>query len=212
MQHLHAAASNNCTCTHVLRRLQTYQLCKICCVPALAMAAARRDYQNYKAWDTYGTAAWWARVFEDPNLAGELVAQRLHTGGLICPSETTSAYIAAGIIVLTHGMHASSISAAECDKAYQTFKVRRMRMRASHHTSYIKHLHCGGNRDCGFCNRVNVHLRKLFCVHVRPIIMTGAHQAACMRSHKQGRRLHPHPPSFASRVAPRLPAYSSQAF
>ena len=205
-------ATSACCCVQqLLRRLQTYQLCKICCVPALAMAAARRDYQNYKTWDTYGTDAWWARVFEDPTLAGELVAQRLHTGGLVCPAETTSADVAAGIIVLTHGMSASTISATECDQTFQAFKVRRMRMRASHHTSYIKHLHCGGNRDCGFCSRVNVHLRKLFCVHVRPIIMTGAHQAACRR-HKQGRRLHPHPPSFTSRLAPRLPACSSQAF
>jgi hypothetical protein len=139
MQHLHAAASNNCTCTHVLRRLQTYQLCKICCVPALAMTTySRREYQNYKNWDTYGTDAWWARVFEDPSIASELVAQRLHTLGLVCPSESTSADIAAGIVVLTHGTISSTLPAAECDKVFIAFKVRRMRMRASHNmcTSY----------------------------------------------------------------------------
>ena len=98
----------------------------------------RRDYQNYKAWDTYGTDAWWARVFEDPSLASELVAQRLHTGGLVCPSENTSADIAAGIVVLTHGTYSATLSAAECDKVFIAFKVRRMRMRASHNmcTSY----------------------------------------------------------------------------
>ena len=148
MQHLHAVASNNCTCTHVLRRLQTYQLCKICCVPALAMTAHLRSaYQNYKAWDTYGTDAWWARVFAEPSLACEMIPNRLHSAGLFCPAETTSADIAAGIVVLTHGVRSSTISAAECDKAFAAFKVRRMRMRASHHTSYIKHLNCGGNRN-----------------------------------------------------------------
>jgi hypothetical protein len=212
MQHLHAVASNNCTCTHVLRRLQTYQLCKICCVPALAMTAHLRSaYQNYKAWDTYGTNAWWARVFADPSLACELIPLRLHQAGLFCPAETTSADVAAGIVVLTHGNRSSTISAAECDKAFAAFKVRRMRMRASHHTSYIKHLNCGGNRDCGFCNGVNAHLCKLFCVHVRPIIISGAHQAACRRQ-KQGRRLHHHPPTFTSRLAPPAPTCSSQAF
>ena len=139
MQHLHAAASNNCTCTHVLRRLQTYQLCKICCVPALAMTAHLRSaYQNYKAWATYGTDAWWKRLFADPSLAAELVTQRMHAGGLVCPGESTSADIAAGIVVLTHGTISSTLPAAECDKVFIAFKVRRMRMRASHNmcTSY----------------------------------------------------------------------------
>jgi len=123
----------------VLRRLQPYQLCKICCVPALAMATFnRREYQNFKKWDTYGTNAWWTRVFEDPSLASELVAQRCHTAGLVNPSEKTSADIAAGIIVLTHGTISSTLPAAECDKVFVAFKVRRMRMRASHNmcTSY----------------------------------------------------------------------------
>ena len=123
----------------MLRRLQPYQLCKICCVPALAMATFnRREYQNFKKWDTYGTNAWWTRVFEDPSLASELVAQRCHTAGLVNPSEKTSADIAAGIIVLTHGTISSTLPAAECDKVFIAFKVRRMRMRASHNmcTSY----------------------------------------------------------------------------
>ena len=213
MHHLHAVASNNCTCTHVLRRLQTYQLCKICCVPALAMTAQNRSaYQNYKAWDTYGTDAWWARLDADPALACELIPQRLHQAGLFCPAETTSAEIAAGIIAVTHGtMSSASISAAECDKVFVAFKVRRMRVRAPHHTSYIKHLYCGGNRDCDFSNRVNVRLCKLFCVHVRPIIISGAHQAACRRQ-KQGGRLHHHPPTFTNRLARPVPTCSSQAF
>jgi hypothetical protein len=123
----------------VLRRLQPYQLCKICCVPALAMATFnRREYQNFKKWDTYGTNAWWTHVFEDPSLASELVAQRCHTAGLVNPSEKTSADIAAGIIVLTHGTISSTLPAAECDKVFVAFKVRRMIMRASHNmcTSY----------------------------------------------------------------------------
>ena len=213
MQHLHAAASNNCTCTHVLRRLQTYQLCKICCVPALAMTAnSRSAYQNYKgSWATYGTDAWWKRLFASPSDAAELVAQRMHTARLVCPGETISADIAAGIVLITHGDYALTLPAADCDKVFVAFKVRRMIMRASHHTSYIKHLYCGGNRDCGFCNRVNVHLCKLFCVHVRPIIISGAHQAAC-RGQKQGRRLHHHPPTFTSQLARPVPTCSSQAF
>jgi len=99
---------------------------------------SRREYQNYKNWDTYGTDAWWARVFEDPSIASELVAQRLHTLGLVCPSENTSADIAAGIVVLTHGTISSTLPAAEFDKVFIAFKVRRMRMRASHNmcTSY----------------------------------------------------------------------------
>jgi hypothetical protein len=98
----------------------------------------RREYQNFKKWDTYGTNAWWTRVFEDPSLASELVAQRLHTAGLVNPSEKTSADIAAGIIVLTHGTISSTLPAAECDKVFVAFKVRRMIMRASHNmcTSY----------------------------------------------------------------------------
>jgi len=137
-------------CTHVLRRLQTYQLCNICCVPALAMAMwgnERRPYQMWNAWDTYGTAAWWAKVFANPTHVLELVALRLHSGGLVCPSEKTSAHIAAGIIVLTHGDSSAMVDKDECDKVFLAFKVRRMIMRASHHTSYIKHQHCGGNRN-----------------------------------------------------------------
>ena len=210
MQHLHAAASNNCTCTHVLRRLQTYQLCKICCVPALAMPP-RSAYQNYQAWATYGTTDWWTRAFADPGTAAEAVAQRMHRAGLVCPAESTSADIAAGIALMTHGQQAPLLPAAECDDIFMAFKVRRMIMRASHHTSYIKHLYGGGHRDCGFCNKVNEHLCKLFCVHVRPIIISGAHQAAC-RGQRQGRRLHHPPPTFTSRLATPVPACSSRAF
>ena len=102
-------------------------------------AQNRSAYQNYKAWDTYGTDAWWARLDADPALACELIPRRLHEAGLFCPAETTSAEIAAGIIAVTHGtLSAASISAAECDKVFVAFKVRRMIMRASHNmcTSY----------------------------------------------------------------------------
>ena len=153
-----------------MRRLQTHQLCKICCVPAPAMSTVnRRDYQDYKAWESYGTASWWARVAAEPWLALETVAQRLRLAGLVCPAETTSAVIAAAICCLTHGPMVGTLAQEQIESTYIAFKVRRVRMRASHHTSYNKHLPRGDNRDCASCNRVNIHLCKLFCVHVRPI-------------------------------------------
>ena len=124
------------------------------------MALNRRVYQDYSAWQSYGTQAFWNDVRANPSLAGELVAQRLHIGGLQCPGESSSAEIAAGILVAQHGSSAAFIDDAEVERAFTSFKARSpVHPCIAVTTAFacsVPRFHCGNYRICFYCNSFTV--------------------------------------------------------
>ena len=84
----------------------------------------RRPYQDYTAWNSYGTLPFWTLLRENPSLVLDLVAQRLHTVGLINPAETTSKEIVAAILVAMHGRNGVMfLPDTEIDGVYNMFKA-----------------------------------------------------------------------------------------
>ncbi len=86
--------------------------------------ANRRPYQDYQAWPSFLTQDLWNEIKENPTFSSEIIAQHLNTAGLINPAETTSADVAAAIVVATYGPMALLQSQDEVDRAYNAFKAR----------------------------------------------------------------------------------------
>ncbi len=86
--------------------------------------ANRRPYQDYQAWPSFLTQDLWNEIYENPTFASEIIAQHLNNAGLINPAETTSADVAAGIVVATYGPLALLQSKDEVDRVYNAFKAR----------------------------------------------------------------------------------------
>lgn len=88
------------------------------------MSKLRRPYQDWVSWQNFGTLRFWQEVRENPGYAGELVLQRLCKGGLVNPAETTSASLATGILVATHGPQGCPLLPdAEVDRCYDWVKA-----------------------------------------------------------------------------------------
>lgn len=92
----------------------------------------RRAYQDYSAWEAYGTRVFWQDIEQNPPLTAELVCQRLNVAGCVCPSERTCADIAAGILAATHGAAVAAVPDAEVQRVY-TFVKAILRMRLLMH-------------------------------------------------------------------------------
>ena len=86
--------------------------------------ANRRPYQDYQAWPSFLTQDLWNEIKENPTFSSEIIAQHLNTAGLINPAETTSADVAAAIVVATYGPLALLQSQEEVDCVYNAFKAR----------------------------------------------------------------------------------------
>ena len=100
-------------------RISAQNLCLHCA------AMPRRAYQDWGSWQNFGTQDWWAEVQGNPNFAGEIVLQRFCKGGLINPSEQTSADLAAGILLAEHGRNAALLPVAAIDRMFDWVKVHR---------------------------------------------------------------------------------------
>ena len=86
--------------------------------------ANRRPYQDYQAWPSFLTQDLWNEIKENPTFSSEIIAQHLNTAGLINPAETTSADVAAAIVVATYGPLALLQSQEVVDRVYNAFKAR----------------------------------------------------------------------------------------
>ena len=85
---------------------------------------AQRLCQDYKAWQSFGTAKLWQEILESPELAAELLCQHISRLGLINPSERTSASLAAASLVAMHGPQAASvIRQTELDNMFKFVKA-----------------------------------------------------------------------------------------
>jgi hypothetical protein len=83
----------------------------------------RRPYQDWSCWQHHGSVSFWRDVLENTAFVGEVVCQRLAKGGLVNPSESTSADVATGILVATHGPASGLLQNAEIDRIFDWVKV-----------------------------------------------------------------------------------------
>ena len=65
--------------------------------------AKRRPMQDWTSARNFFTQQIWKQAMDHPVLAMELFVQHLSSGGLICPSEPTSALVAAMVFMLQGG-------------------------------------------------------------------------------------------------------------
>lgn len=87
------------------------------------MAAGRRPYQDYSAWQNYGIESMWKDIEENPMLTPEIICQRLRRAGLYNPSEVSAADITAGALVAMHGPPAAVVGSSELHRMYTWIKA-----------------------------------------------------------------------------------------
>ena len=90
----------------------------------LAVVPRRQAYQDYMSWQSFGTGQLYSDIADQPALAGEYIARHLNLLLLRCPSEKTSADVAAAICVAMHGpVAAQLIPVRVLNDLYDWFKA-----------------------------------------------------------------------------------------
>ena len=79
----------------------------------VAMSTRNRPMQDFVTWPAFGTKVFWDSVQELPEMALELICQRVHELGGINPSEPTSREVAAHAAVAKYGYPGCATLAAE---------------------------------------------------------------------------------------------------
>jgi hypothetical protein len=84
--------------------------------------SGRRQYQDYTAWHDWGTQQFWRHVQQSPEAADEIFSQWMSRLGLRCPSEVTSASVAAGILAASRPP--CSVDKEQANEMFDRFKVK----------------------------------------------------------------------------------------
>ncbi len=90
----------------------------------MAMSLRSRAMQDFCAWPAYGTAEFWNSILENPQMASELMCQRVSKLGAINSSEPTCASVAAHAAVATYGLPGCvALQAAQIQDMYESVKA-----------------------------------------------------------------------------------------
>ena len=88
------------------------------------MSHRSRPMQDFCAWPAYGTAEFWNSIVETPQMAVELMCQRVSKLGAVNSSEPTCASIAANAAVAMHGVRGVvTLQPAQIQHMYDSVKA-----------------------------------------------------------------------------------------
>ena len=83
-----------------------------------------RPFQDFIAWKSFGTQAFWAELLAAPHFACEMLSQMVSKLGCVNASEPTSASLAGAALWVTYGAEgAARLSTADINAMYNRIKV-----------------------------------------------------------------------------------------